>query len=65
MLEDSPLFNAGRGSVLTAAGTVEMDAAVMMGEKPSAGAVASVTGSESISYPITAAVAFRDVTCFS
>ncbi|HZJ15895.1 MAG TPA: isoaspartyl peptidase/L-asparaginase [Chthoniobacteraceae bacterium] len=44
VLEDSPLFNAGRGSVLTAAGTVEMDAAVMMGEKPSAGAVASVTG---------------------
>jgi beta-aspartyl-peptidase (threonine type) len=44
VLEDSPLFNAGRGSVLTAAGTVEMDAAVMMGDKPSAGAVASVTG---------------------
>ncbi len=44
VLEDSPLFNAGRGSVLTAAGTVEMDAAVMMGEKPSAGAVAGVTG---------------------
>jgi len=44
VLEDSPLFNAGRGSVLTAEGTVEMDAAVMTGDKPSAGAVANVTG---------------------
>ena len=44
VLEDSPLFNAGRGSVLTAAGTVEMDAAVMTGEKPAAGAVAGVQG---------------------
>src|SRR6516164_9324193 len=30
-LEDNPLFNAGRGSVFTAAGTQEMDAAVMDG----------------------------------
>lgn len=44
VLEDSPLFNAGRGSVLTAAGTVEMDAAVMTGAKPAAGAVAGVSG---------------------
>src|SRR6266404_3918057 len=29
VLEDSPLFNAGRGSALTAEGTVEMDAAIM------------------------------------
>src|SRR5262249_8186708 len=30
-LEDEPLFNAGRGAVFTAAGTQEMDAAVMDG----------------------------------
>ncbi len=42
-LEDSPLFNAGRGSVLTSEGTVETDAALMMGDGR-AGAVAAVTG---------------------
>ena len=30
-LEDNPLFNAGRGSVLTTEGVAEMDAAVMEG----------------------------------
>src|ERR1700694_2667904 len=30
-LEDDPLFNAGRGSVFTVAGTQEMDASVMDG----------------------------------
>lgn len=44
MLEDEPLFNAGRGSVYTAAGTHEMDAAVMSGIDRRAGAVAGVTG---------------------
>jgi isoaspartyl peptidase/L-asparaginase-like protein (Ntn-hydrolase superfamily) len=44
VLEDSPLFNAGRGSALTSAGTVEMDASIMDGGKPSAGAVAGVRG---------------------
>jgi L-asparaginase / beta-aspartyl-peptidase len=43
-LEDDPLFNAGRGAVLTAAGTVELDAAIMDGRERRAGAVASVTG---------------------
>jgi L-asparaginase / beta-aspartyl-peptidase len=42
-LEDCPLFNAGRGSVLTGDGEVEMDAAVMLGSDGSAGAVAAVT----------------------
>jgi beta-aspartyl-peptidase (threonine type) len=42
-LEDCPLFNAGRGSVLTADGNVEMDAAVMSGADLRAGAVAVVT----------------------
>jgi beta-aspartyl-peptidase (threonine type) len=43
LLEDSPLFNAGRGSVLTAAGAVEMDAAIAAGDGVRAGAVACVT----------------------
>jgi L-asparaginase / beta-aspartyl-peptidase len=42
-LEDCPLFNAGRGSVLTTDGAVEMDAAVMSGADLRAGAVAGVT----------------------
>lgn len=41
-LEDNPLFNAGRGSVLTSEGKVEMDAAIMNGIDLSAGAVAGV-----------------------
>jgi len=44
VLEDSPLFNAGRGSVLTSEGKVEMDASVMDGSKPAAGAAACVQG---------------------
>jgi beta-aspartyl-peptidase (threonine type) len=42
-LEDAPQFNAGRGSVLTAEGGVEMDAALMSGHDGRAGAVAAVT----------------------
>lgn len=44
VLEDAPLFNAGRGSVLTSEGTVETDAAIMCGATLRAGAVAAVTG---------------------
>jgi len=43
-LEDDPLFNAGRGSVFTAAGTQEMDASVMDGRDHRAGAVAGILG---------------------
>jgi beta-aspartyl-peptidase (threonine type) len=43
-LEDDELFNAGRGAVFTAAGTQEMDAAVMEGREPRAGAVAGIFG---------------------
>ena len=43
-LEDDPLFNAGRGSVFSAAGTQEMDACVMEGVTHRAGAVAGILG---------------------
>lgn len=42
ILEDSPLFNAGKGSVLTAEGTVGMDASIMEGATRKAGACADV-----------------------
>ncbi len=42
-LEDDPRFNAGRGSVLTSAATVEMDASIMEGDRLRCGAVAAVS----------------------
>jgi L-asparaginase / beta-aspartyl-peptidase len=42
MLEDDPLFNAGRGAALTRDGWAELDAAVMTGANQKAGAVAAV-----------------------
>lgn len=54
-LEDSPLFNAGKGSVFTNDGTHEMDAAIMDGNTLDAGAVSLITG---IKNPISLA---RDV----
>ena len=41
-MEDSPLFNAGRGAVFTWDGTNELDASIMDGRDRSAGAVAGV-----------------------
>jgi L-asparaginase / beta-aspartyl-peptidase len=41
-LEDHPLFNAGRGAVLTIDGTIELDAAIMDGSTLRAGAVAQL-----------------------
>jgi L-asparaginase / beta-aspartyl-peptidase len=41
-LEDDPLFNAGRGAVLDTRGDAELDAAIMDGNGPRAGAVAAV-----------------------
>jgi beta-aspartyl-peptidase (threonine type) len=52
VLENSPLFNAGKGSVFTAEGTHEMDAAIMEGNKLEAGAVSLITG---IANPISLA----------
>jgi L-asparaginase / beta-aspartyl-peptidase len=43
VLEDDPLFNAGRGSVFTYDGQNEMDAAIMDGSTLKAGAVCGVT----------------------
>ena len=43
-LEDSPLFNAGKGSVFTAEGTHEMDASIMDGKTLNAGAVSLISG---------------------
>jgi beta-aspartyl-peptidase (threonine type) len=42
ILEDDPLFNAGRGAALTRDGAVELDAAIMDGRQQRAGAVACV-----------------------
>jgi beta-aspartyl-peptidase (threonine type) len=42
ILEEDPRFNAGRGSVLTSAGCIELDAAIMDGCDRSAGAVAGL-----------------------
>lgn len=54
-LEDSPLFNAGKGSVFTAVGSHEMDASIMDGKTLKAGAVSLITG---IKNPVSLA---RDV----
>lgn len=51
-LENSPLFNAGKGSVFTSEGTHEMDASIMDGANLQAGAVSLITG---IKNPISLA----------
>ncbi len=57
VLEDSPLFNAGKGSVFTHEGRNELDAAVMEGKTKRAGAVAGVT---IVKNPISAARAVME-----
>lgn len=52
ILEDNPLFNAGKGAVFTHDGKNELDAAIMDGSNLAAGSVAGVTD---IKNPITAA----------
>jgi len=43
VLEDSPLFNAGKGAVFTSNGLNELDAAIMDGSNLNAGTVAGIT----------------------
>ena len=57
VMEDSPLFNAGKGAVFTAAGTNEMDASIMDGRDRNAGAVAGV---KTVRNPISAARAVME-----
>lgn len=57
ILEDSPLFNAGKGAVFTHDGRNELDASVMDGKTHKAGAVAGVT---IIRNPISAARAVME-----
>jgi len=59
VLEDSPLFNAGRGSCFNADGEIEMDASIMDGATLRAGAVAAV---RRIRNPILAARAVMEKT---
>ena len=54
VMEDSPLFNAGKGAVFTHSGRNELDASIMDGSTRMAGAVAAVT---TIRNPIRAAQA--------
>jgi beta-aspartyl-peptidase (threonine type) len=56
-LEDDPTFNAGTGSTLTAAGEVEMDAAIMDGATLRCGAVAVV---RDVRNPVALARAVMD-----
>ena len=59
VLEDSPLFNAGRGATLNAQGQHELDAAVMDGASLKAGAVTLVT---TVKHPVQLARLVMDKT---
>jgi len=57
VMEDNPLFNAGKGAVFTHEGKNELDAAIMWGPTRAAGAVAGVT---TVRNPISAARAVME-----
>lgn len=57
MMEDSPLFNAGKGAVFTADGKNELDASIMNGKTLAAGGVA---GLHHVKNPITLARAVME-----
>ena len=58
-LEDAPQFNAGRGAVFTAEGTIELDAAIMDGRDRRAGSVARITRTR---HPVSLARAVMEAT---
>ena len=57
VMENSPLFNAGHGAVLTSDGTAELDASFMDGKTLDAGAIAGV---KNVKNPISAAIAVME-----
>ena len=57
LLEDNPLFNAGRGAVFSSDGTNQLDAAIMDGRTRKAGAVADVRATR---HPISLARAVME-----
>ncbi|MCE7066000.1 isoaspartyl peptidase/L-asparaginase family protein [Dyadobacter sp. CY326] len=57
VMEDSPLFNAGKGAVFTNEGKNELDASIMEGKTLKAGAIAGVT---TIRNPISTAIAVME-----
>ncbi len=57
VMEDSPLFNAGKGAVLTAEGHASLDASFMDGKTLNAGAISGV---QHIKNPITTAIAVME-----
>ena len=57
LLEDNPLFNAGKGAVFTYDGKVELDAAIMDGSNMKAGSVAGV---RTVRHPISLARAVME-----
>ena len=59
ILEDDPLFNAGRGAVFTSDGAHELDASIMDGRTKACGAVAGVT---TVKNPVTLARAVMEKT---
>jgi L-asparaginase / beta-aspartyl-peptidase len=59
LMEDDPLFNAGRGAVFTAEGKNELDSSIMDGATLAAGAVAGVTRTR---HPISLARAVMEKT---
>jgi beta-aspartyl-peptidase (threonine type) len=52
-MEDSPLFNAGKGAVLNANASIELDASFMNGKSLDAGAISGV---RTVKHPISAAI---------